>query len=74
MPRPLGQGHLRKLESRDSNPDFPVNSRARYRYNTLQYESTQRESNPHILHGKQGGYPYITGAWIAAGCQRSNRQ
>ena len=25
-------------------------------------KSTQRESNPHILHGEQGGYRYITGA------------
>src|SRR5579862_2203864 len=25
-------------------------------------ESTQRESNPHILHGEQGGCRYITGA------------
>ena len=25
-------------------------------------ESTQRELNPHILHGEQAGYRYITGA------------
>ena len=25
-------------------------------------QSTQRESNPHFLHGEQGGYRYITGA------------
>src|SRR4051812_44042373 len=25
-------------------------------------KSTQRELNPHILHGEQGGYRYITGA------------
>jgi hypothetical protein len=34
-PLPLGQGH-KKLRRRDSNPDYLVNSQARYPYNTSQ--------------------------------------
>ena len=32
-----------------------------------QKESTQRELNPHVLHGKQAGCRYITGAPIPLG-------
>ena len=29
-------------------------------------ESAQRESNPHVRHGKAIGYRYIMGAWLEA--------
>ena len=38
---------------------------------TRRCKSAQRESNPHIRHGKAVGCRYIMGAWCCFNCQRT---
>ncbi len=58
---------LKKLRQEDSNLHSLLNRQVDYLYRipkqvTQTDKSTQRESNPHVRHGKAIGYRYIMGA------------
>lgn len=58
---------VKKLRQEDSNLHSLLNRQVDYLYRipkqaTQTDKSTQRESNPHVRHGKAIGYRYIIGA------------